>query len=358
MRFLRRGTAVNLTVGPAYDKTDGVTPETDLTFADERITFAIQSQSTAAAVLPLNNQAGSTSDSTHTLDYLSSAVGLLRLRLTSSDVSTQGSAMLIITNTTSHVPIFHEFVVLEETRYDALVAASTTFAANVASFGATPLLQLGVVGQGTAQQSSSNSLTLASTMVYATDEINGATLLVTSGTGVGQARTVLGYNSTSKIATVDAYVTTPSSVATYALFGTPPSSPTSPIVANVTQWNGAVVATPSVSGVPEVDLTYIGGVAQASTSAQVGVHVVSAASTAVTASVDSTGIANDVLNSTVEGTITLRQMQRGLGAVLLGLVSGSSGSTTVFRDAADMKTRVTAITDSNGNRTSITLDLT
>ena len=58
MRFLRRGTAVNLTVGPAYDKTDGVTPETDLTFADERITFAIQSQSTAAAVLPLNNQAG------------------------------------------------------------------------------------------------------------------------------------------------------------------------------------------------------------------------------------------------------------------------------------------------------------
>jgi hypothetical protein len=358
MRFLRRGTAVNLTVGPAYDKTDGVTPETDLNFVDEKITFAYQRHTTSAATLPLNNQAGSTSDSSNTLDYLSSAVGLLRLRLTATDISTQGSAMLIITNTTAHVPIFHEFVVLEESRYDALVEASTGLSAHVASFGATPLLQLGVVGQGTAQQSSSNGLTLASTMTYVTDEINGATLLITGGTGVGQSRTVIAYDSTSKIATVDAYVVTPSSLATYLLFATPPSSPTAPMVANVTQWNGAAVATPTQAGVPEVDLTYIGGAAIASTSAQLGVHVVSAASTSVTASVDSTAVAAEVLNSTIDGAVTLRQAHRGYAAVLLGLVSGSASSTTVFRDINDVKTRVTAITDSNGNRTAITLDLT
>jgi hypothetical protein len=276
----------------------------------------VQSQTTAAATLALNNQAGSTSDSSNTLDYLSSAVGLLRLRLTATDVSTQGSAMLIITNTTAHVPIFHEFVVLEESRYDALVAASTTFPAAVASFAATPLLQLGIVGQGTAQQSSSNSLTLASTMAYVTDEINGATLLISGGTGVGQARTVTGYNSTSKIATVDAYVVTPSSLATYVLFGTPPSSPTAPIVANVTQWNGAAVATPTQAGVPEVDLTYIGGVAQASTSAQVGVHVVTMAADAISAA----AITSSAVSAVADGLLN-RDMS-------VGADSGSSAVRT------------------------------
>jgi hypothetical protein len=312
MRFLRRGTAVNLTVGPAYDRTDGVTPEAGLTFADERITFAVQSQSTAAATLALNNQVGSTSDSSNTLDYLSSAVGLLRLRLTATDVSTQGSAMLIITNTTAHVPIFHEFVVLEESRYDALVAASTGLSAHVTTFAATPLLQLGIIGQGTAQQSSSNTLTLASTMAYVTNEINGATLLVAGG----QPRTVLSYDSTSKIATVEGYTSTPSSVATYLLFGTPPNSPTSPVPANVTQWNGSVLATPTQAGVPEVDLTYIGGVAQASTSAQVGVQVVTMAANAISAA----AFTSSAVSAVADGLLN-RDMS-------LGADSGSSAVRT------------------------------
>jgi hypothetical protein len=381
MRFLRRGTAVNLTVGPAYNKTDGVTPETNLNIPDEKITFAYQRHTTSAATLPLNNQAGSTSDSSNTLDYLSSAVGLLRLRLTATDLSTQGSAMLIITNTSAHVPIFHEFVVLEESRYDALVEASTGLSAHVASFAATPLLQLGIIGQGTAQQSSSNSLTLASTTAYVTDEINGATLLAAGG----QPRTVTAYDSTSKIATVDAYVVTPSSLATYLLFATPPSSPTSPLQANVTQWNGAAVATPTQAGVPEVDVTYLGGAALASTSAQIGAHVVTQESSvttaiqaglatstamstsfaalttsvaAVGATLNSTAVAAEVLNSTVDGAYTLREVNRGYAAVLLGLVSGSAGSTTTFRDINDVKNRVVAVTDTAGNRTAITLDLT
>ncbi len=45
-------------------------------------------------------------------------------------------------------------------------------------------------------------------------------------------------------------------------------------------------------------------------------------------------------------------------AVLLGKISGMSGTNPMFRDLADTKNRVSTTTDSNGNRTIITTDLT
>jgi hypothetical protein len=49
---------------------------------------------------------------------------------------------------------------------------------------------------------------------------------------------------------------------------------------SVTQWTGTAVATPTVAGVPEVDITHIAGAAVSTTSAQLGVNVVNAAGTA------------------------------------------------------------------------------
>lgn len=68
-------------------------------------------------------------------------------------------------------------------------------------------------------------------------------------------------------------------------------------------------------------------------------------------------IADAVHDEAVDGVFTLRQLQRLMAAVLLGKVSGAGISPTVtFRAVDDAKTRVTAVTDPNGNRTSITLD--
>lgn len=53
---------------------------------------------------------------------------------------------------------------------------------------------------------------------------------------------------------------------------------------------------------------------------------------------------------------TARQLMRIFSAVLAGKVSGAGTSTEIFRAINDSKDRVTASVDSNGNRTSITLD--
>jgi hypothetical protein len=62
------------------------------------------------------------------------------------------------------------------------------------------------------------------------------------------------------------------------------------------------------------------------------------------------------MNAIVESTVSLRQSLRGINGVLLGKASGSSGSTTIFRDLADSKNRVTAVTDTDGNRTTVTVN--
>jgi hypothetical protein len=49
---------------------------------------------------------------------------------------------------------------------------------------------------------------------------------------------------------------------------------TNAVSANVTQWLGSAAATPTTAGVPEVDITYVGGAAVSATTAQIGANVV------------------------------------------------------------------------------------
>ena len=71
-----------------------------------------------------------------------------------------------------------------------------------------------------------------------------------------------------------------------------------------------------------------------------------------------TAIADAVLDEIVAGGYTLRQLCRGFVAVLAGISSGGGTSTLTFRDTGDTKDVVVATVDINGNRTSVTLDLT
>lgn len=60
----------------------------------------------------------------------------------------------------------------------------------------------------------------------------------------------------------------------------------------------------------------------------------------------------------VDGTVTLVQAIRAILATAVGKLSGGGTTAIAIRDTADTKDRVTATVDSNGNRTTITLNLT
>ena len=66
----------------------------------------------------------------------------------------------------------------------------------------------------------------------------------------------------------------------------------------------------------------------------------------------------DILAGVIEGTITLQQSLRGLMSVNFHKASGGDTTSIKFRNLADTKNRITETVDANGNRTSVTLDLT
>ena len=119
------------------------------------------------------------------------------------------------------------------------------------SFMGLPSTTFGIVDSGTAQAVTGTTIKLkAGAPAY---DISGATVIVASAsTGAGQSRTITSYNTSTKTATVDTWGTTPTGTITYVVLGTPPASSTSLPAVNVTQWNGAAVASPTVAGVPEV----------------------------------------------------------------------------------------------------------
>jgi hypothetical protein len=123
--------------------------------------------------------------------------------------------------------------------------------------------EAGVIASGTAQAVTGTTIQLASAETFADDELVGATVVISGGsTGVGQARVITDYVGATDTATVDTWTTTPTGTVTYQVFATAPASATSLASVNVTQWDGAAVATPTQAGVPEVDVTFVSGAAE------------------------------------------------------------------------------------------------
>lgn len=69
-------------------------------------------------------------------------------------------------------------------------------------------------------------------------------------------------------------------------------------------------------------------------------------------------IEGDIGQQIVEGTLTVQDAMKVLFSTLGGKVSGVTTTTERFRDQADSKDRVVVNLDANGNRTSVTLNLT
>lgn len=135
MRFLRSNTAVIVTVGPFYDKTDGVTIETALTITNERITLTADTDAGSAPTNILDNVTGATSGTANDLNYITgNDAGMMQLELAAADTNRVGRMFLSITDAANHVPVFHEFFVLPQAIYDWLTGVIVPLPANVTTW--------------------------------------------------------------------------------------------------------------------------------------------------------------------------------------------------------------------------------
>lgn len=237
MRFLRRNTAVIISVGPFYDKTDGVTIETALTITNERITLVADTDDNSAPTNILDNVTGATSGTSNDLNYITgNDAGMMQLELTASNTDRAGRLLLSITDAANHVPVFHEFTILPQAIYDWLIAGTVV-----------------------------------------------------------------------------------------------------PLPANVTTWNGSAVATPTVAGVPEVDITHFNGTAGTFAAGRPEVNTSHVAGTAQTAG-DIIADTNDIqarlptalVGGKIDATLAVAE-QAGIADKILGrnLAGGADAGRTV-----------------------------
>lgn len=82
---------------------------------------------------------------------------------------------------------------------------------------------MGIIDQGTAQSATGTTLVLRAGAAFADDELNGATIVITGGTGVGQRRIITDYVGATDTATVPTWTTTPSGTIAYKIFASAPS---------------------------------------------------------------------------------------------------------------------------------------
>lgn len=122
MRFLKTNTAVRVTVGPFFDKTDGVTPETALTVTSCKLTLMVDTGDVPTLVLDTAPTAsGGSNDMVH---VTGDDAGFYDLELAAANVNYVGRAMLSITDAATHCPVFHEFMILPAKVYDSLVGGT------------------------------------------------------------------------------------------------------------------------------------------------------------------------------------------------------------------------------------------
>lgn len=122
MRFLKTNTATRITVGPFFDKTDGVTPETGITVTSCKLTLTVDDGGVPTLVLDTNPTAsGGANDMVH---ITGDDAGFYDLELAAGNVNYVGRAMLAITDAAVHCPVFHEFMILPANIYDSLVGGT------------------------------------------------------------------------------------------------------------------------------------------------------------------------------------------------------------------------------------------
>lgn len=191
---LRQSTEIEVRVGPFLDVSDGFTPETGiaLSTADE----AELLKADGAATVDLSGA---------TWTAVTGADGWYDLTLTTSHTDTVGELVVVVQDDSVCLPVFMRFQVLPAAAYDMKYG---TLAAEA----------------GTAQSGTASSIRLATTASITADAYNGRTIKLTGGTGAGQVRRVVDYETDRDALVEPDWQTTPDSSTTYVIYDTPPSA--------------------------------------------------------------------------------------------------------------------------------------
>lgn len=220
----------------------------------------------------------------------------------------------------------------------------------IGSFSIQNRYYAGLVARGVCSGAgTSTTIVGPSAMSFANDIPNAATVFVSYGTGFGQARPVDDFVGATDTFTISPALQTTTTTSSYIeVLATSPASTTVASFPKVDLGaiNGTSVASAAAGYMPSVMKVGGGAGELLITDGKVATQDV----TLTSATIDS------IWDEVVEGSTTVRQGLRGILSVLLGKVARSSTS-WVSRDLADTKNRVSANTDANGARDSVTRDL-
>jgi len=186
------------------------------------------------------------------------------------------------------------------------------------------------VNEGLATGGGSTTIIFNSLASAVDDTYIGQVVFLSAGTGEDQARNIIDYNGTTKVATVErAWETNPANGAT--VYSVLPRADLTTLKANIAALNDFDPAVDTVALVTDI-------------------------TTKTGFSLSTAGIDSILDEQIGDGTITMREALRGFIAVLAGKSSGGATATLIFRDDADSKDVITATVDANGNRTAVTFN--
>ena len=117
--LLRQSTTVTIKLGPFVDATDGVTEETGLG------AIAVEVAKNGAAFAARNSATAAAHD----------AEGWYNVELDGTDTNTLGRLRVKSHDSATHLPVWQDFMVIEQNAYDAIVAGSADLQVAVVSGG-------------------------------------------------------------------------------------------------------------------------------------------------------------------------------------------------------------------------------
>jgi hypothetical protein len=211
-----------------------------------------------------------------------------------------------------------------------------TFPANFSSFsidtsGNISLIpaQNPLLRTGTAQAGAAGTITLDASASATNGFYVGCTVRIRGGTGSGQgARVITAYVGATKVATVDwNWITTPDATSIFDVWFNDLAALNSALImgANVTSWNGTVVATPATAGIPDINVINIKGSASVGVAGFMGLDwsqiAMKSSSTALS-------------QTTISGGQTVASVTNVTNPVTVGGYSGGQDPATLVLDTA------------------------
>lgn len=369
--WLKQSTAVNIKLGQFVDKTDGVTPETALSFTAKvsKNGGALAARNSATAIA-------------HDAD------GYYTVELDATDTNTLGRLRVTATDSSNALGVWQDFMVVPANVYDSLVGGSDKLDVNVEEWNATsvpaehtagyPIVTI-KDGTGTGEIDTASGVVQANVVQISGDSVaadNAEAFF--DGTGyAGTGNTMPTVTSVTN--TVNANVTQISGDSTAAdnaeaFFDGTGYAGTNNVIPSVTTVTGNVNgnvggnvsgSVGSVSG--NVGGNVVGSVG--SVSGNVGGNVSGSVGSVATGGIAAASFAAGAINAAAlnsdavteiwgkvcesEGSYTAQQI---LSIILSALAGVTSSGGDVLETPNGNATRITATLDGSGNRTAMTLN--